>query len=273
MVTRRHRRPWRDRLAGGVGALGLPAAVLVALWFAGGPVPSPAEPATITAIRFREPPPPPPEPPPEPPPPPKQVTQPAPKPLAEPEREGAAAPPNLRSRATPVVAPRPIVPRLPTAFAAAPVPAAGTDPTSGASDRAGPGTGAGGLGDGSGSGRGGDGGGGGGGGTVPAIEAVKIAGEIPTGRRLFRLLPAGVDTGRSQAVTVFFTVLPTGRVIGCTVSKSSGNRVLDGFTCDQIEQRFLFRPARDRFGRPVEDEQGWLQVYTFDGSEPVIPRR
>lgn len=265
MATLHLERPWGERIASGAGAILLPAAALLGLWFAGGPTIVPAVQPSITAISL-PPDPPPPEPEPDPPPPPEIVTQPAPKPLAQPEPEGGAAPPNLRSRAAPIVAPKPIVPRFPTEFAAAPIPAAGTDSTSGASDIAGPGTGAGGVGDGFGSGRGGDGTGGGGGGTVPPVEAKQIAGSI--GKREF---PRNVDGRNQRVVGVNFTIQTNGRVTDCTVAESSGDAALDRFTCQKIEERWRFRPARDKFGRTVKSDWGWYQGYTFDGSTPVLP--
>jgi protein TonB len=45
-----------------------------------------------------------------------------------------------------------------------------------------------------------------------------------------------------------------GRVTGCTVFRSSGVPELDTLTCRLIEQRFVYRPATDRFGRPVTDK-------------------
>ncbi|RYY43440.1 MAG: energy transducer TonB, partial [Sphingomonadales bacterium] len=95
---------------------------------------------------------------------------PPPAPKIEPERtsaprpreEGAAAPPNIVSRATEIVVPPPVLP-VPPIIPAATVPAQGPDASSGAAPVAGPGTGAGGAGTGSGSGNAGDGTGGGGG--------------------------------------------------------------------------------------------------------------
>src|SRR5437763_14968692 len=102
--------------------------------------------------------------PPPPPPPPQQKTQP--KPTA---KEGGSAPKNIKSEATPVVAPARKIPAPPT-IAATETPRQGTAPTQGASSVRGPGTGAGGVGTGTGSGAGGDGpgGGGGNGGADPA---------------------------------------------------------------------------------------------------------
>src|SRR4051812_24042549 len=87
-------------------------------------------------------------PPPPPPPPPPQPQQPQPK-----EKEGGSAPRNIRSQATPVVAPKQrIVPPPLQPIVASETPRQGTAPTQGASDVRGPGTGAGGAGTGTGSG-------------------------------------------------------------------------------------------------------------------------
>lgn len=68
------------------------------------------------------------------------------------------------------------------------------------------------------------------------------------------------DLGRAGfggRVSVTFTVLPTGRVTGCRIDRSSGVRPLDALTCRLIEQRFRFRPSTDRSGRPIADEVDW----------------
>ena len=102
---------------------------------------------------------------PPPPPPPQKQQQPKPK-----EKEGGSAPKNIKSEATPVVAPKPRIETPPIQpIAASETPRQGASPTQGASDVRGPGTGAGGVGTGTGSGTGGNGPGGGGGGiAVPA---------------------------------------------------------------------------------------------------------
>lgn len=50
------------------------------------------------------------------------------------------------------------------------------------------------------------------------------------------------------------TVDVKGRVTHCTVTRSSGVPELDTLTCRLIEQRFVYRPATDRAGRPVPDD-------------------
>src|SRR5438874_12506207 len=76
-----------------------------------------------------------------PPPPPRPKPQPKPK-----EKQGGSAPKNIRSEATPVVAPTPKI-EIPTPpkIAATETPRQGTAPTQGASNVRGPGTGAGGV--------------------------------------------------------------------------------------------------------------------------------
>src|SRR5437763_4145024 len=97
-------------------------------------------------------------PPPPPPPPPQHRQQPKPK-----EKEGGSAPKNIKSEATPVVAPKPKIETPPVQkIAATETPRQGAAATQGASDVRGPGTGAGGAGTGTGSGSGGSGSGGGG---------------------------------------------------------------------------------------------------------------
>ena len=82
-----------------------------------------------------------------------------------------------------------------------------------------------------------------------------IAGEIGPSDYPRSLGRAGVG-GR---VSVTFTVQVNGRVSGCSVTRSSGVAELDALTCRLIEQRFRFRPSRDRNGRPVADEVDWDQ--------------
>lgn len=161
-------------------------------------------------------------------------------------REGEAAPPNLRSVATPVVAPVPIIVLLPppVPVIAAPTAGVGSDPTQGAAERAGPGTGAGGVGNGTGSGGRGDGDGGG------------WEDETPPRRLRGRLRDsdypdAAAEAGASGTVSVRYFVETDGRVSGCRVTRSSGHPALDGATCRLITDRFRYRPSLDVAGRPV----------------------
>lgn len=178
---------------------------------------------------------------------------PEPKPKAKVERmperntrpSGEAAPPNLRSRATEVAAPKPLVPIVvPPLMIAAEKPADGVQATSGAAEVAGPGTGAGGQGDGFGGGGSGDGDGAG---DPDATPPEQIRGRIRDSDYPEDLADAGIG-GR---VTVLFLVQTDGRVPECDVVGSSGIPRLDTLTCRLIRERFRFRPSRDGKGRPV----------------------
>lgn len=178
----------------------------------------------------------PPMPPPAPPPP-------AERPAPAPRPEGAAAPPNLKSRATDLAAPEAIVPVVtPPLLVTALKPATGDAATSGNALLRGPGPGSGGLGNGTGSGDAGNGDGGGG--TRPR----QISGTISKHDYPRDLFAARVQ-GR---VGVLYVVSPEGRVTDCEIEHSSGSAALDDATCDLIIQRFRFRPSLDGQGRPVE---------------------
>jgi protein TonB len=64
-----------------------------------------------------------------------------------------------------------------------------------------------------------------------------------------------------------FTVGVHGRVTRCTVTRSSGVPELDALTCRLVQQRFVYRPATDRYGRPVSDdvegEQEWIPTRRY----------
>ena len=169
---------------------------------------------------------------------------------------GSPAPRNLRNKASPVFAP-PVQPALipPPPIIAAPLPALGNAAQSGASDLPGPGTGAGGIGNGNG------GGGTGGNGTGGAVVAPRQI----RGRLSYDDLPQGlVAPGAEAGVAVRYTVNPDGSVGDCRIDQSSGFATLDATACRLIEQRFRFRPARDRAGHPVSatvaEEHVWVHA-------------
>lgn len=189
---------------------------------------------------------------PERPPPPEKIV---PHPIRSTKPEGAASPPNLRSKATEVVAPTPIVlVTLPPPVVAAPKPGIGNDPSSGAADVRGPGTGAGGVGNGTGSGGAGDGDGDGGGGTPPRwIKGRLKDSDYPE---------AAKEALIQGTVSVRYVVAETGRVTDCAVTKSSGSADLDQTTCRLIRERFRFRASKDEDGTPVAsvivENHSWL---------------
>jgi len=101
-----------------------------------------------------------------------------------------------------------------------------------------------------GSGAGGGTGGNGYGGDEGGTDLEQIAGEITSRDYPRDLREAGIG-GR---VSFVFTVEPNGRVGRCTITHSSGVPELDALTCRLIQQRFVYRPSTDRYGRPIEDE-------------------
>jgi len=187
-------------------------------------------------------------PPPPPPPPPQQVQQPKPK-----EKEGGA-PANIKSEATPVVAPKPHI-ELPVTppIAVTETPRQGAAPTQGAAAVRGPGTGAGGSGTGTGTGSGAGAGGGGGVSERARLLTPSLrSGDFP--RAFRRLLASG------RAPFVMFTVLPNGRVTNCKIYQSSGDPTLDNVTCSLVTSRFVYRPAYNRRGEPVESQMAYRQA-------------
>jgi protein TonB len=158
-------------------------------------------------------------------------------------REGAASPRNLRSQATEIVAPDPIVVLpVPPPVVAAPVANTGADASQGASDLPGPGTGSGGIGNGTGSGGSGDGDGDGYD-TPPRLKKGRIKdSDYPRG---------AAEAGASGNVSVRYLIELDGRATHCVITRSSGNAELDETTCRLIEQRFRYEPWRDSRGRPV----------------------
>jgi len=171
-----------------------------------------------------------------------------------PRKQGAAAPPNLRSHATEVVAPPPVVPiPVPPPVVAAPVANDGGQASQGAAPRVGPGTGAGGQGNGTGSGDEGDGDGGGGGG-----RPLQLIG----GWLRWQKLPRDLWDGLHGTVSMRFIVGVDGRATDCRVTRSSGNAALDTATCDQIERRLRYRPELDRNGRKIAVEVIGTQIWS-----------
>lgn len=103
------------------------------------------------------------------------------------------------------------------------------------------------LGSGAGGGAGGRGyGGSGGGGT----DIQQIAGDITPRDYPHNLAKAGIG----GTVAMRFTVGVNGRVAHCVVIGTSGIPELDALTCRLVEQRFVYRPATDAYGKPVPDQ-------------------
>ncbi|MEO7257303.1 MAG: energy transducer TonB [Sphingomicrobium sp.] len=193
------------------------------------------------------------KPPPPPPPPPVHQSNKA-KPKA---KEGAASPKNIKSEATPVVAPKPAIELpVPPKIAVSETPREGAAPTQGASDVRGPGTGAGGVGTGTGSGGAGNGNGGGGDGGY--VEPPRLLTPVLRGRDF----PRGLLSMWPRGAQVFmrFRIDPSGRIIQCFVDRGTGNPTIDSELCRLTQLRFRYRPAFNRYGQPVAGWAGYRQT-------------
>ncbi|MDQ3481859.1 MAG: energy transducer TonB [Pseudomonadota bacterium] len=172
------------------------------------------------------------------------------------EEEGAASPRNIRSQATPVVAPRPrIALPLPVPMAVTETPNQGADPTQGASDVRGPGTGAGGIGTGTGSGGsgGGAGGGGGGGYVVPPRLLTPVLSGRDFPQQMLRAWPRGAP------VFARIRVGADGSVIQCIVDRGTGMPAIDSHVCATVQARLRYNPARNASGQAVAGWSGYRQ--------------
>ncbi len=191
-------------------------------------------------------------------PPPEQVQQPRAQEQSKPKQEeGAASPPNKRSKATEVVAPkREISLPVPVPMATSTTPNEGTESSQGAAEVAGPGTGAGGTGTGTGSGGSGTGTGGGGSGGAaypPRLLSPTLRGrDFP--RQLLQSAPRGAR------IDVGLRVEANGTVSECKIFRSSGVAALDSEVCNLAHSRFRFRPALNRAGQPVASWFGYSQA-------------
>jgi protein TonB len=175
------------------------------------------------------------------------------------EKEGAASPENIKSTATPVVAPKPRIELpVPPPMPVAEKPNTGSDPTQGAAPRPGLGTGAGGNGTGTGSGGSGSGTGGGGGGvaTRPVMITPTLDGRRDYPREVLGRWPRGAR------VFTKFQVDVVGRPFNCSIVRSSGDALVDQWTCSLIESKIRFRPALDDRGRPTVTWFGYAQAPT-----------
>jgi len=90
----------------------------------------------------------------------------------------------------------------------------------------------------------------------PAIETVPPRSATGDLQSLFRSedYPLTALERREQgSVTVLLTVSAMGRVGACDVASSSGSRTLDNASCQILQSRALFTPARDSSGKLTAD--------------------
>ena len=171
-------------------------------------------------------------------------------------KEGGSAPKNIRSDATPIVAPKPRIVTPPVQqIAAAESPRDGTQSTQGASDVRGAGTGSGGIGTGTGSGNGGNGPGGGGDGGI--ADPPHLATPVLSGRDI----PRQTLDQWPRGATVFMRlrVDARGYVSECTIDRGTGMPSIDNTLCNIAHDRLRFRPALNRSGQAVAGWFGYAQ--------------
>lgn len=235
----------RDRGGAIAAVVAIHALLLIAFLNLSGKMPLvvPEDPLSIIDIGLAPPPPTPP--------PPQQRQSPKPK-----EREGGSAPKNIRSQATPVVAPKPRIETPPVQpIAASETPRQGAAPTQGASDVRGTGTGAGGTGTGTGGGTGGNGPGGGGDGG--AANPPRLATPVLRGRDF----PPYMLGEWPPGATIFLRLRVDARgiVSQCFVDRGTGVPSIDSQICTIAHDRLRFRPAMNRSGQAVAGWFGYAQ--------------
>lgn len=171
--------------------------------------------------------------------------------------KGRPSPPNLRNKATQIVAPPPRLPPLivPPPVITAPRANIGSAAQSGVSDRLGPGQGAGGIGDGDGGGGDGDGDGAGEGDALTRPKQIR-------GRLHFSDLPPDLREAKTGGeLRLRYRIGVDGRVSDCRIMVSSGRPELDATTCRLITERFRFKPSKNARGEPVPsimvETHGW----------------
>jgi periplasmic protein TonB len=238
----------RDKGSAIVAVGAIHAALLFAFLHLSGKVDLSDPQSVIRVFDVAEVPPPPPEP---------DVPKPAEEQQKPKETEGAAAPENIKSQATPVVAPKPRI-QLPIPVPVTPTetPNEGAAPTQGAGNRPGTGTGAGGTGTGTGSG--GSGSGTGGGGDGIAATRTRLATAPLRGRDFpSQLLD---DWPRGAWVYMRFRVDASGNIIQCITDRGTGNPRIDAVICDTARRRLRYRPGVDRNGNRVADWAAYGQA-------------
>ena len=234
----------RDKSGAIAGVIAVHAVLLFALLNLSGTVDLADPQSALKIINLANPPPPPPLVP---------LQQPRPKPK---QKEGASAPANVRSQATPVVAPKPRIVTPPVQkIPASETPRQGTQPTQGASPTLGPGTGAGGTGNGTGSG--GSGNGSGSGGDNGVAEPPHLATPVLSGRDI----PRDILDRWPRRSTVFMRLRVDARgfVAECSVDRGTGVPSIDSSLCNIAHDRLRFRPALNRSGQPVPGWFGYAQ--------------
>jgi periplasmic protein TonB len=104
----------------------------------------------------------------------------------------------------------------------------------------------------------------------PGPRAEIVRGPEPLDRQPIESLfspddyPAAGD-GTRGVVSVVLTIDPGGRVVSCGIQQSSGQAVLDMYTCNILRRRSRFTPAMDSNGNAVtgtvKAQVDWDEVF------------
>ncbi|MFL6752367.1 MAG: energy transducer TonB [Sphingomicrobium sp.] len=234
----------KDRGGAIAAALAVNAALLLAFLHMSGRIDLANPQSAIRVFDINEIPPPPPV---QQPPPPQQQRE-----RQKPKEQQGGSPANIRSQATPVVAPKPRVElQRPNPIAVTETPNQGAAPTQGAANVRGPGTGAGGTGTGTGTGSG-SGAGDGGAAYPPRLVTPVLRG---------RDFPAGMLDQWPRGTPVFLRLRVDARgfVSECDVTRGTGTAAIDAVMCNLAHDRLRFRPALNRAGQPVAGWFGYAQ--------------
>ena len=111
---------------------------------------------------------------------------------------------------------------------------------------------------------------------VAALSLVSLAQEVfepARGSVAHHFRPEDYPTGAAArgaqgSVDVRLNVAPDGRIVGCSVTRSSGHEDLDRRACSVLLQRAKVEPARDRSGRRVADTMDTRITWRLADPEP-----
>ena len=85
------------------------------------------------------------------------------------------------------------------------------------------------------------------------VESARARGDVRTLFSTDDYPASAVSAGAEGSAQAQLTIGPDGRVVGCSLIRSTGNGSLDSATCNILRRRAKFTPARDSSGNPTTD--------------------
>ena len=85
------------------------------------------------------------------------------------------------------------------------------------------------------------------------VESARARGDVRTLFSTDDYPASAVSAGAEGSAQAQLTIGPDGRVVGCSLIRSTGNGSLDTATCNILRRRAKFTPARDSSGNPTTD--------------------